>query len=89
MRRWQSGPTQKYLPLRRKRLVSVRLFGCYGPGGPILDMQSKENNLARSLPTGWRLWGQDWDLQRSPMRANKTWNRNLIVPDSWPCFTHT
>jgi len=78
----ESGPTKSYMRLRCKRRVSARLRGCYGPGGPILDFQLRDGCELKNPPTGWRWWCREWNLQRTPMPANDTWNHNFVVPDA-------
>ena len=56
----------------------ARLFGCYGPGGPILDLQVPRSTDDSTLPEGWRLW--DFGLGDAPI-DNDTWKHRYLVPE--------
>jgi hypothetical protein len=61
--------------------VKARLFGCVGPGGPLLDLQTR-GILRVPLPEGWCPWAEQFGVTTSPPTTTR-WTRNLLVPREW------
>ncbi len=61
--------------------VRARLFGCYGPGGPILDLQLKPSSTYNLPPRGWRRWGEELDIVSLPTQIS--WANQYLVPETY------
>lgn len=66
---------------KRGREVCLRLFGCCGPGGPLLALDLA-HGLAVPLPEGWQPWASAFGVTDLPPVTTR-WVRHLLVPREW------
>lgn len=71
--------SKKVNTLNRNRRAVARTRGCYGVGGPVLDLQFKMGTKF-SIPNGWLRWDTGLTLPEAPL-AGTRWNHNFLVPE--------
>ncbi len=80
---WRNAQDEKarYSTFVANGLVHARLFGCFGPGGPVLDLQLHKDRLHQMPPPGWRLWGQEVGVSELPNQSQ--WVSHHLVPQNY------
>jgi hypothetical protein len=70
--------TQPVNTLNLDRRAVARTRGCYGVGGPILDLQFRIDTHF-GIPAGWTRWDTGLTLAEIPI-AGTRWRHNFLVP---------
>jgi hypothetical protein len=74
------GDAERFMYVGHPPARVARLFGCYGPGGPILDLQIHQHHGEPALPDGWTWWPWSAALGAPPI-DDTTWQHQYLVPE--------